>query len=109
MRSLKDLWLWRRVAETVTPLSEPKQPARPQPLARLGLITTLDLHGLTIRQAFEATRELIANGRAASLTHVTVITGRSGQIRQEFPIWLETFGVRRYAELNGGGAFKIRL
>ena len=40
--------------------------------------------------------------------NITVITGRSGQIAQEFPSWLHNRReIARVEPLNGGGAFRV--
>lgn len=41
---------------------------------------------------------------------ITVVTGKSGPICREFPLWMEGHpSVRDVEELNGGGAFRVRF
>lgn len=68
----------------------------------------LDLHGLTVQQAFEEARQFVAKGNEAGFKHVTIITGLSGQIRSEFEQWMKNNPlVRETKMINGGGAFKV--
>ena len=50
----------------------------------------IDLHGMTVQEAFEHCREQLAYYSISGHKSVEVITGRSGQIRKEFPNWLDT-------------------
>lgn len=69
--------------------------------------STLDLHGMTVQEAYGAVRQFLST---TSHKDVTIITGLSGQIREEFPEWIALHGrVRHSTILNGGGAFHLRL
>jgi DNA-nicking Smr family endonuclease len=68
--------------------------------------TTLDLHGFTVQEAYQVARRFL-NDREGT---VTVITGRSGEICKEFPTWAALHpNVRTCSQMNGGGAFLIKL
>lgn len=70
----------------------------------------LDLHGLKIQEAFEAVQEHLYQGFHNGFKKVTVISGRSGQINQEIPRWLENNSyVRSINSLRGGGAWEVCL
>lgn len=112
----EDKELWRQVTEGLVPLVltttaaaiRPPAPAvaRHRPFRQI-----LDLHGLTLSDAHAQTKKVIFEARAFyGLKHVTVITGLSGQIRREFPFWVEVLPeFRRIEPLNGGGAFRVYL
>ena len=99
--------LWKRVTATVTRLGEKRTKSSPhirlwpnEPTNRL------DLHGYKVHDAFRETSRFIDE---SSFNHLIIITGRSGQIREEFTRWLEKMPrVRTYEELNEG-SFKIYL
>ena len=99
-----DRW-WKAVKATVTPLAQAgKQRSRNRYTKVAPGI--LDLHGMTVQQAYDATLEFIEHSNGP----VIVITGKSGQIYQEFSFWLENQNrVKRSAENKGGGSFQITL
>ncbi len=109
-RSLSDaeIALWKAytageasVVPNATPIIRPSQ--------RASGVNRLDLHGMTIAEAHKATLAFIEEANRVHKA-VTVITGLSGEIRREFPQWLETIpSVRKIEEMNGRGAFKIRF
>jgi DNA-nicking Smr family endonuclease len=97
--------LWEKVCATVNRLGGPRSPrTRIDPV--LPGPTVLDLHGFTVDEAYREVRDFL-DGKTRM---VTVITGRSGVIRREFPHWLAQFSnVSSYEETNDGGAFKVKL
>ena len=96
---------WDAIKATITPLSMFKR--HKKVVVPLSEITTLDLHGMTVQEAYMATVDFI-NSRTQNT--ITIITGKSGQICQEFPEWMNlNRHVRSWEELNGGGAFRIIL
>jgi hypothetical protein len=112
-RRIADLSLWEAATADVTPMpaqpladasNRPRRlPAPVKPLFK----DRLDLHGLTVAQAHRKVSNLLdtSGGRSA-----TVVTGRSGVIRQEFHLWLQNDQrIRRVEELHGGGAFRIHF
>lgn len=52
----------------------------------------LDLHGMIVQDGFNATKEFLENCRYAQQKYVSVVTGQSGQMRKEFPDWMNTLG-----------------
>jgi dsDNA-specific endonuclease/ATPase MutS2 len=108
--------IWNRVVETLTPIGchgKPKvaprqvittKPSRPSRPSR-----TIDLHGLSVMDAFLEVRSFIEDSMLDNARSVTIITGKSGLIRAEFIQWLENLPVSKYELLNNGGAFKIFL
>jgi DNA-nicking Smr family endonuclease len=71
----------------------------------------LDLHGMTLADAHRASLEHVYQAKqAGDYRYVTIITGLSGQICEEFPRWFENHAfVRSVKALRGGGAWEIWL
>ena len=99
---------WQAFAASVCPTHDKHPPPISPKLVvapRRAEPRCLDLHGLDVREAHHRTMEYLQTTHARS---VTVVTGRSGRIRQEFCRWLEQCeSVHRVEELNGGGAFRV--
>ena len=114
--------LWEEVKKTVKPVKRSVKPDLPK---RLGVVrgtpkspkTILDLHGLTVQEAFESTNAFIKRARLAGLKEITIITGRGttgkALIKNEFSGWLENPAlsphIRTHTWQNRGGAVKIAL
>lgn len=97
--------LWAKVCETVTRLGGPR--TRTRTFAAAVPVSTIDLHEMTVQEAYLLTIDFL---RTTSLREVTIITGKSGVIRREFLDWLtQARNVRSYSELSGGGAFLVKL
>lgn len=63
---------------------------------------TLDLHHCTIQQAFNKFHEFIYEHQSIGSSYVTVITGRSGKIQDEFPYWCKNIpSIQRIDPLDG--------
>lgn len=110
--SSSDLELWQDFTRHVTPLRSRSVAAPPlihqrSPVPPLG--HTLDLHGLTLTEAYAATSDFISRCVHSQYRYVTIITGLSGRIRHEFRHWLDGHGIQRVEELNGGGGVRIYL
>lgn len=107
----EDRAVWENYVKRVTPLGAARRgaPLPYLPLARPPLPDAIDLHGLPVHDAYRATLFFLACAKDAHRA-VTVITGRSGAIRREFPFWVaHRPEVRRCEALNGGGAFRLHL
>jgi DNA-nicking Smr family endonuclease len=76
-------------------------------------VLTYDLHGMTVQQAFDHTIKLCARGYECNMSQITIVTGKSGQIRREFEAWLENPSISRYVRgfrpLPNGGSFYVYL
>ena len=118
--SPEDTELWKKVTDGVIPLTfSPKAAAIRSPALVVNnpytsynryFSPTLDLHGMTMNQAHTETKTFFYKAKLFKLKYVRIITGLSGQIKREFPFWLENIsGIRRVEVLNGGGSFKIYL
>lgn len=117
MRKLSDAdrKIWEQATKHVTPLgSNPS----PQHLPKISISNIrqnvydprIDLHGLTIQDAYTVVLDHITNGALLGYRKLTIISGRSGQINIELPRWAERHSaVRSVDSINGGGAWEICL
>ncbi len=120
-----DFELWEQLKQTVEPLrqnADTEQPKLP-PRLRVSktevieLIDTLDLHGLTIQQAFELLKHFLFVHERAGSKSVIVITGKGfktpGKIKSEFMLWMDTpffkEKIREIKWMNDGGAVTLFL
>lgn len=72
----------------------------------------LDLHGMTVHEAWGKLREFAEQHADAGTHDIVVITGRSGQIAYEFTEWCRRIpAIRRYEaiETRGGKVGSYRL
>lgn len=109
----RDRDLWTRAVADVTRLSYNRQcndlPRRKRFVRDEPDPRRIDLHGLTVHDAHQETRRFLDDSRARGIRDVTIITGRSGGIRDEFERWMESSGVRRVEPLRNGGSYRVRL
>ncbi len=104
-----DKRIWDAFVQNVTPLGQPSPstPPIPVPIIKSDNQNKLDLHGLTLNEAFLTTKEFIQTA-VSNNKSITIITGMSGDIKREFPYWMENNHlVSSIEEMNGGGAYKI--
>lgn len=109
--------LWERVTATVRRFGRDHfvVPAQTPAVTRYPRQTefnpVLDLHGMTLVDAHRASLEHVYQAKqAGGFRYVTVITGLSGQICEEFPRWFENNAlVRSVKSLRGGGAWEVWL
>lgn len=105
---MKDYGLWAFVKRSITPLGQPVH--REQRLHLIRREDVFDLHGKTTGEGFKATHEAIEWSLRDGLKEITVITGRSGVMRQEFPHWLENHpNVQSITPARCGGSFRVKL
>lgn len=106
----KTLWdnYTRGVVESprnVAPVEVPR--TRPQ-VQDISFKPVLDLHNLTIQQAHDAVVEHLEQAFYLSVKKVQHITGKSGQISQEYESWATLHPrVRKIEKQNDGGAWKV--
>lgn len=109
----RDRDLWARAITDVIPLSCNRQrkelPKRKRFIRDDPEPRRIDLHGLTVHDAHRETRRFLDDSRARGIRDVTIITGRSGGIRDEFERWMDAAGVRRVEPLRNGGSYRVRL
>ena len=126
MISKEDMTLWESIKKTLKPLFK-NRGQEPTPFPRRlhvhaapqrELLSVLDLHGLTIEQAYQALRQFIVLHARAQSKIITIITGKGtknkeGLIHHEILNWLDTpffrEKINEFQWLNGGGALRIRL
>lgn len=105
-----DMSLWEHLKDSVTPLGEPRSPGETRYLVAKDSSSYIDLHGYTIQAAHERVQRAIDRAREGGRDRLTIITGRSGDICQEFPTWAGLHpDVRSCEPLHGGGAFFLKL
>lgn len=72
----------------------------------------LDLHGLTLEESYNIVKEFLITSKTRNITKIIVITGKSGIIRKEFPLWLENFKEKKliinYKKINDG-SFQLKI
>lgn len=62
----------------------------------------LDLHGFSVHEAYDHTLNFIEEHYYSDSNNLTIVTGKSGQIYQEFPTWIKKLRfVRKYENKNG--------
>ncbi|MBQ7412704.1 MAG: Smr/MutS family protein [Alphaproteobacteria bacterium] len=126
MLSSDELSLWENIKKTLKPLlnrqvrepvSFPKR-LRVNGVPERVLMTTLDLHGLTVQEAYQTLRRFLMIHCRENTKNVTIITGKGskekeGLIHREIKNWLDTpfFQEKIIAAkwLNGGGALELHL
>ena len=70
----------------------------------------LDLHGLTLEEAFEEFTGFIYEAYTNNLSKVEIITGKSGQIRKEFPYWSENnHQIKTVTPSWHGGSYEVKI
>lgn len=108
----EDERLWKAVMDSVVPLSlrsgaaPMRAPALWEPVSQ----KVIDLHGLSLNAAHSQALSFIREAHRLGHKRIIVITGLSGEIRREFPLWIEDLPqVRKNTVLSGGGAFEVDL
>ena len=70
----------------------------------------LDLHGFTLEDAYQEFTDFIYEAYQGRIPKVEVITGKSGQIRKEFPHWAESSHQIQYIEQSWHeGSFVVKI
>lgn len=126
MFSKSDLSLWKSLCQTFKPLAKNRmlQPVSfPKKLKvrrapERELMSVLDLHGLTVEEAYQTLRRFILIHHRENTKLITVITGKGsphseGLIHKEISGWMEIpffkEKINQTRWLNGGGALEIML
>lgn len=119
-----DLKAWLAVIKTVQPLlsagKEPREfPSRLKVYAAPSrfLQNILDLHGLTVQEAYDTVRRFIVLHQKEGTKIISIITGKgiqgNGKIKKEILFWFETPFFREkissFRWINGGGTIEIHL
>ena len=91
---------------------------RVHPVPERTLMMTLDLHGLTVEEAYQILRRFLMVHLKEGSKKITIITGKGspqkeGLIHHEIQNWLDTpffkSKINEIRWLNGGGALELRL
>lgn len=108
----EDWDIWKRVVSTVRRRGGPPVPVAPAlhvqvrpPLPS----SILDLHGMTLQRAHSAFERFVTDV-AGHHKSAIIITGRSGQIRREFPAWAALNPrIRSSIMMHNQGSFKVTI
>jgi DNA-nicking Smr family endonuclease len=116
MIKIADLELWKEYVKGVNPKGTPSgrttkrnQHIRTNPRSS---VPTLDLHGMTVHDAFLSFTAFIQKAHFNESKQVVIITGRSGQIRREFLGWLDNRKIHvlvREVTKKNEGSFLLKL
>jgi hypothetical protein len=91
----------------IVPDSKPA--IRPQ-VQDISFRSVLDLHNFTIQAAYDASNAHIEEAFYLGITKIQHITGKSGQISQEFETWASLHPrIRKIKKQNDGGAWLLWL
>lgn len=100
----EDLQLWKDVMSGAVriPLARDVVKSKPK------IANEIDLHGMTTQAAYGAAMEFISQAVAMQKKSIVIVTGLSGSIRTEFPLWIENLrNIRKITPISGGGAFRV--
>jgi DNA-nicking Smr family endonuclease len=76
----------------------------------VSVTNVLDLHHLTLQEAHRVSTEHLTHAYYSGIKKVQHITGKSGQISQEFETWVQLNPyVRKIKKQNDGGAWLLWL
>lgn len=123
MKQANDTELWNQLKQSVQPLAfnaaeqdlPPRLKVRRAPLSPVSY--NLDLHHLTIQEAYQKTQQFIEKHYKIGTKHIQIITGKGregkGAIHGEFAGWLDTTPFKQYIRQwewkNDGGAANLWL
>jgi DNA-nicking Smr family endonuclease len=112
----EDLDAWKQATNGVYPLESKQMPSmKDRPIYTTPVKEALgyDLHGMTVQQAFNHTVKLCERAYNYHINAITIITGKSGQIRYEFESWLDNPALSQYVRYSrcqsSGGSFVVYL
>jgi dsDNA-specific endonuclease/ATPase MutS2 len=116
MENNEDMEAWQRAVNGVYRLDEKQTVSmkdKPVFTSPVREVLSYDLHGMTVQQAFDHTIKLCARAYEYHLNNITIITGKSGQIRREFEAWLEHPELAKFVRFfrcqSNGGSFVVYL
>ena len=99
---------WIEQSQSGAPITIPKYESTVAKSKRI------DLHGMTVNDAYNAVCEFIEQHMQCNTPNIVIVTGKSGQIRDEFIGWLGKIkAVVRYhaiVDTRGGvGSYRLYL
>ena len=106
---------WDKFCRDVKPLQKKETVVyhttkKVKPNKRYYIDRKLDLHKKTIHEAYIEVDEYLEKAKEQSVKDVTIITGRSGPIREEFPKWMsQNTNVRDNSILKNQGSFSVKM
>ena len=70
----------------------------------------MDLHGLTLDQAYDRVKNAFRDCHSRGIKKLKVITGQSGEICRQFPIWAELDEHVKSVKLNEDkGSYFVKI
>ena len=85
--SLEDQKVWDTYIAQI--YSRPELSFRPTKGQDAGISTKLDLHGMTVQQAFYRVSQFVDEHFTEGSKLLIIVTGKSGKIADEFPLWCQ--------------------
>jgi hypothetical protein len=113
MLSSEDKSLWEKFIAGVLPkFAASREPTYApqcvsQPIRDVRFCPSLDLHGYTVANAHSTFGRYMVDAKNSTRRTVIIITGRSGQIRNEFPMWAEAYP-EWHCEAINSGSFRLK-
>jgi len=110
--SKEDKHIWESYINNL--YNTPEEKFRPTKGRDQNLKSSVDLHGMTIQTAFNTTKQFLEEHRINGSRSVLIVTGKSGKISDELPLWVENLGFIRKCEpvvdsMGECGAYLIHL
>jgi DNA-nicking Smr family endonuclease len=81
-----DELVWKNYIDKL--YNTPEYKFRPKKGHDQNLKFSLDLHGMTVQQAFNATRQFLEEHRINGSRTAIIISGKGGKIADELPLWI---------------------
>jgi len=108
----EDQRVWNAYIENLQ--KKPQESFRPKKGHDQTLRSSLDLHGLTIQQAFNATGQFLEEHNINGSRSVVIICGKSGKIADELPEWIANYSFVRKVEpildtTGTAGAYTVHI
>jgi DNA-nicking Smr family endonuclease len=116
MENEDDMEAWQRATNGVHRLEDKQMVSmKDKPVFTTSVREVLgyDLHGMTVQEAFDHTIKLCARAYEYHINAITIITGKSGQIRREFEGWMDNPELSKFVRYfrcqSNGGSFVVYL
>jgi len=106
---------WNEFCKGVTPLQNKKHIVNLKSSLRFrksnnSIFHTLDLHEKTLQNAQKEVINYLDNIKQKGIREVTIITGKSGSMLREFPIWIENNPDIACCKLKkNGGSYTVKF
>lgn len=110
----EDQELWQQAMKLVAPLGTPQSGGASWASEQLPSIKLdHDLHGKTLQAAYDYMVDLIDEATSLDVTMLRIITGKSGELNRQFPLWMKSprfkTWIRSATQESTGGSWLLRL